>query len=79
MTDIETKKAHALAIVEAIEAVKADIEAADPDPWFGGLPPLYVQLNNALGFHANAIREKFALGSVTPSNDPGYTPAAPSE
>lgn len=64
MTEIETKKAHTLALCVEIEAIKERIEASDPEPFFGGLPPLYLQLANALGFHAKAMREKFDLGAL---------------
>ena len=69
-SDIDAKKAHALALCVDIEAIKARIDASDPEPWFGGLPPLYMQLSNALGFHSTSMREKFGLGAIGAEVEP---------
>ncbi len=63
-TSLETvnaaKQAHANAIIIKIEEAAALIRS-QPDLWFGGLPPAFLQFENMFSFHVAQLREHFDL------------------
>lgn len=56
----DLKKAHAVAVIASMEALKLQIKA-EPEIWFGGEPPLFDEVNRFLEHRATAIRETFGL------------------
>jgi len=63
-TPLETvnglKTAHASAILAKIAEVVALI-GAEPDLWFGGLPPVFEDLLRVADHRSAAIRETFSI------------------
>ena len=54
------KKAHAAAIIAALEAVQVLI-VSEPEAWWGGLPPAFTQLQGMLSLQQNVITTTFEL------------------
>ena len=54
------KKAHAEAIIAKAEELRAVIQA-QPDLWFGGLPPVLTQMDHFLNHHITVTRSTFGL------------------
>lgn len=61
MTDIEKKKAHALAVITKLAEVGAAVEEHEPGLWFGGYPPLYVQIQNFTSHIETQLRTVFEV------------------
>lgn len=61
-TDIEMKKADAVALIEDLNAIKAKLDLLKPESrWFGGLPPTFEQLYTMAEHHARVIQQVFEL------------------
>lgn len=56
----DAKKAHAASIIAAAEALVSVIEQ-NPDLWFGGLPPSFINLKNMMGTQTSAIQRDFGI------------------
>lgn len=61
MNDIEKKKAHAASVIEAIEALKVSITNHEAGLWFGGYPPLFIQIQNFTDHMRRQIETTFEL------------------
>lgn len=54
------KRAHAAAIIDKIGETVALIRS-EPELWFGGLPPAFLQFENQVAFHIADLRTIFDL------------------
>lgn len=61
MTEIESMNNHAQEIYNKIISITDLIINSEPTPFYGGLPPLYVQLKNTLQYHGNDIKSNFNI------------------
>lgn len=61
MTDIEKKKAHALEVVAKLQEVFDTIDDHEEGLWFGGYPPLYVQMQNFVTHMKGQLATVFGL------------------
>lgn len=59
------KRAHAETILAAMDDLRATI-ASEDDLWFGGLPPILVQLDHFLTAHAARTRDTFGIVVAPP-------------
>ena len=57
---VNDKKAYAEAVLAKLGEVREMI-ADKPDLWFGGLPAVLVQVDQAMVYNANQIRTAFKL------------------
>ena len=57
------KKAHALLVYNKLQELKILIDG-QPEVWFGGLPPLFMQAHNNATFQAASLNELFELETV---------------
>lgn len=61
------KKAHAEAIIAKAEELRTVIQA-QPDLWFGGLPPVLNQVDHLLTHNIAVIRSTFGLEAPAEPN-----------
>lgn len=61
--EINAKKAHALEIMYAAEAL-IDLVESKPELWFGGLPPTYIQLISSLQRSVSNLHDRFELTTI---------------
>ena len=66
--DFETinaaKAVHAQDVIDAMAGIRT-LLTSQPDLWFGGLPPVMVQLDHLLIAQTDRIREQFGLTPPT--------------
>ena len=61
MTDKQKRQNHAAAVLEQLEALAASVENHDAGLWFGGYPPLFIQVQNLATHLSEQIRSTFEL------------------
>jgi hypothetical protein len=60
MSAADEKRAHALAVIAALDAVK-DVIASQPDLWLGGLNPPLIGCAGMMDYQAGELRKAFGL------------------
>lgn len=61
MSAADEKRAHAQAVIAALEAVK-DVIESQPDLWIGGLNPPLIGCAGMMDYQASSLRQAFGLG-----------------